>query len=123
MTKALHAWGKQGNTVVITGEHRSTVVDEHCGGFLHHPKEQVQRAGRPAKDFRGSMQCGDRNCVSRGRFMNRDVHAACNIGNVFVDSLLFGGFLGSFSRCAARGADGQLVDPAERLSLFQFFAL
>ena len=103
-------------------EFRSTHLGLCCGGAMHHPPAGKARGvGRAAKGFKGTLQCGDRNCASQGRFQHRDLMAAANIACIFVCSFVLGGSLGGFSRCQALGADGQLVDPSKRLSMLRLF--
>jgi hypothetical protein len=108
--------------VAHASEDRSTVLHLHCGGPTRCPAAGKTGTTQAAKTIRASLQCTDRNCVSRHRFDNRDVVAACNIGCLFWYSMLLGGYLGGFSRCEALTADKtQLADPTMRLSLFKVF--
>jgi len=108
--------------VTNASEDRSTLLQLQCGGPTRCPAAGKAGTTLAAKTINGSLQCMDRNCVSRHRFDNRDVVAACNIGCLFWYSMLLGGYLGGFSRCEALNADKtQLADPTMRLSLFQAF--
>ena len=102
-------------------EFRTTHLGMCCGGPMHKPPVGKARVGRTAWRFNGTLRCGDRNCPSQGRFLHRDLQAACNIAGVFVCSFVLGGFLGGFSRCEALAKNGQLVNPDQRLSMLSLF--
>jgi hypothetical protein len=83
-------------------EHCTTKLCGDCGSEVKHPHKAGAKA---AQEHKGAVYCPNRACASRGRFMNRDVAAACNIVYRFVCGFLVGGQLAGFSRVESKTTD------------------
>ena len=81
--------------VVVCSEYNTTKLCGHCGTPVLHPKTTG------AKTHNGTVFCPDKACPSGGRFLNRDVAAACNIVHRFASGMFVSGQLGCFAESGA----------------------
>jgi hypothetical protein len=86
--------------VFVVGEYRTTARCGDCGAPHKHPKKPNPNGN----DFKGTVFCSAKDCLSGSAFRNRDTAAARSIALRFVAGKFLGVDLGCFASGASKTA-------------------